>query len=96
MEAIAKPIALESSGLPLLKPCKYSRYLYFNMSTHNTIVSEMVYVSELANYYNQKYKYVFDRVNKQTYLTSYDTDEEWLTLTPEQQAEVLADGSWKE
>ena len=95
MEAIAKPQALESSGLPLLKPCKYSRYLYFNTSSHDT-VSSMVYVSELANRYNLKYKYVFDRVNKQCYLTSYDTDEEWLMLTAEQQAEVLADGSWKE
>ena len=96
MEAIAKPQALESSGLPLLKPCKYSRYLYFNMSSHDSIISSMVYVSELANRYNLKYKFVFDRVNKQTYMTSYDTDEEWLMLTAEQQAEVLADGSWKE
>ena len=51
---------------------------------------------EIAIPMEGKYKYVFDRVNKQCYLTSYDTDEEWLMLTPEQQAEVLADGSWKE
>jgi len=92
MKPCHKPIQLEHSTLPLANPCKYSRYLYFNIKGDN--VSELTYASSMEERLASKFKYVYDRVVKQCYLIDYK--DEFDLLTPEEQMEVMFDGSWKE
>lgn len=66
MKPCHKPIQLEHSTLPLANPCKYSRYLYFNIQ--GDLVSELTYVSSLDTMLEKKYKYLFDRIDRQCYI----------------------------